>query len=333
MTTTGRIARALARAAYGAAVATGALFLALGLVAIGAGVAAASESGRITVHRAAVVAGPTIRLGDLARLEGSAAALADVELGPAPTAAAPKRLDGEAILRRLEDAGMDASATRYVIPATVRVERSAREVTVEEIRTAVLNVAGDALPAGETIRELEVAGPVRIPAGDFEARVSTPQSGRPGRRRFDVQLVHDGAVLATVPVTARTDARGTVVVTRHAVPRGTVLGADDLAVVERNAKDVPDDAFREPAEAIGLETTVALAAEAPLPRTALAAPVVVKRGDLVTLLVETAGMRLSVAGEALEAGAVGAGIKVLNRASKQTVAGKVAARGVVHVGR
>ena len=52
-----------------------------------------------------------------------------------------------------------------------------------------------------------------------------------------------------------------------------------------------------------METKVALAADAPLPRTALAAPVVVKKGDLVTLIVETPVMRLSVAGEALEAGA------------------------------
>ena len=31
---------------------------------------------------------------------------------------------------------MDASATRYVIPATVRVERTSQEVSVEEIRDA-----------------------------------------------------------------------------------------------------------------------------------------------------------------------------------------------------
>ena len=324
-----------------AAVFYGALLLALGVVAICAGLASASEpgiaraseSGRIVVQRTAVVPGPTIKLGDLARLEGSAAGLADVELGPAPSANAPKRLEGEAILRRLQEAGMDPSATRYVIPATVRVERNAREVTVEEIKTAVMNVASDALPAGEVVRDLEVAGPVRIPAGDYEARVSTSSSGRPGRRRFDVQLVHDGSVLANVPVTARTDARGAVVVAKQAMPRGTVLGPNDLEVVERNAKDVPGDAISAPEEAIGMETKVALAAAAPLPRAALAPPIVVKKGDLVTMIVDTAVMRLTVAGEALEAGAVGNSIKVKNRSSKQELAGQVVASGVVQVQR
>lgn len=316
-----------------AAIFYGALLLALGVVAIVAGMARASEPGRIVVSRTAIVPGPTIKLGDLARLEGSAAGLADLDLGPAPAANAPKRLEGEAILRRLHEAGMDASATRYTIPATVRVERTAREVTVDEIKTAVLNVAPDALPAGEVVRDLDVSGPVRIPAGDYEARVSTSSMGRPGRRRFDVQLVHDGVVLANVPVTARTDAHGSVVVAKQAVPRGTVLGPDDLEVVERNAKDLPPDAVTVPEQAIGMETKVALAAAAPLPRTALAPPIVVKKGDLVTVIMDTAAMRLTVAGEALEAGAVGGAIKVKNRTSKQTVAGKVVAGGVVAVVR
>ncbi len=321
------------RVLHRAALLYGALVLGLGILAICAGLARASEAGRITVRRAAVVSGPTITLGDLATLEGGAVALADVDLGPAPSTGAPRRLEGETILRRLEAAGMDASATRYVIPATVRVERESQEVSVEAIRTAVLNVASDALPAGETVRDLDIAGPVRIPAGDYEARVSTPSQGRPGRRRFDVQLVHGGDVLATVPVTVRTEARGTVVVTRQAVARGTVLSPNDVAVVERNQRDVPDDAVTTPEEAVGMATKVPLAAEAPLPRTALTAPVVVKKGDLVTMLVETKAMRLTVAGEALEGGAVGDGIKVMNRSSKQTVAGKVVEHGVVLVQR
>ena len=296
------------RMIHRATVALVALLLAIGMMAIAAGFAGATEAGRITVQRTAVVTGPTIKLGDLARLEGSAAALADIDFGPSPSASAPRRLEGEAILRRLQAAGMDASATRYVIPASVRVERTAQEVSVEEIRTAVLNVASDALPAGETIRDLEVAGPVRIPAGPYEARVSTTAQGRPGRRRFEVQLVNEGTVLANVPVTARTEARGPVVVTKQSIPRGVVLTSNDVAVVQRNQHDVPDDALTAPEQAIGMETKVAFAAAAPLPRAALAAPVVVKKGDLVTMLVETPVMRLSVAGEALEAGAIGGGI-------------------------
>jgi flagella basal body P-ring formation protein FlgA len=96
---------------------------------------------------------------------------------------------------------------------------------------------------------------------------------------------------------------------------------------------VPSDALTAADQAIGMEAKVALAAAAPLPRAALAAPVVVKKGDLVTMIVETPAMKLAVSGEALEPGAIGAGIKVMNRSSKQMVAGKVIDHGVVLVQR
>jgi flagella basal body P-ring formation protein FlgA len=124
-----------------------------------------------------------------------------------------------------------------------------------------------------------------------------------------------------------------VVVTKQPVARGVVLTLNDVAIEQRIQQDVPDDALTSPEQAVGMETKVALAAAAPLPRTALAAPVVVKKGDLVTMILETPVMRLTVAGEALEAGAVGSGVKVMNRASKQIVAGKVIEHGVVLVQR
>jgi len=136
-----------------------------------------------------------------------------------------------------------------------------------------------------------------------------------------------------LPVTAKTDAHGPVVVTKQSMPRGAVVGPDDVQVEQRNQKDVPENALTTTAQAIGMETKVALAAAAPLPRTALAAPIIVRKGDLVTMIVETPIMRITASGEALEPGAVGSGIKVMNRASKQTVAGRVIDHGVVLVQR
>jgi hypothetical protein len=170
------------RVMHKAAVAFGALVLAVGLITSGAGLAGAS-AGRITVHRTAVVTGPPSSSATWRASRAAPRSFADVDLGPAPSAGAPRRLEGDAILRRLQEAGMDASATRYVIPASVRVERTSQEVSVDEIRTAVLNIAGDALPAGDHPRS-RVAGPVRIPAGAYEARVSAAPTDGP-----DVQLV------------------------------------------------------------------------------------------------------------------------------------------------
>lgn len=305
---------------------------ALVLVAFGAVGARADERGRITVEAQATIVPDVVRLGDVAMLEGDARSFADVDLGPAPDPGTSRRLTGAAILRRLVEAGVDTGHVRYAIPASVRVERAFQEVGVDEIRTAVENVAPAALAEGETVRSLDVPGSVRIPLGAYEARVTVPAStGRGGRRRFDVQLVQHDATVATVTVRADIDTYGPVVTVREAVPRGTVLRIEDLNVEEREVTSTRGHVLRDPQHAVGKETKVALVPGAPVTSDALANPMLVQRGDLVTLVVETPALRVSMPGEALEAGAKGAGVRVKNRESQQEIAGTVVDRGVVLV--
>jgi flagella basal body P-ring formation protein FlgA len=110
-----------------------------------------------------------------------------------------------------------------------------------------------------------------------------------------------------------------------------VLTAADLAVEERELAGLPGGVVGVIAEAVGKETRAALPAGAPVTLAAVASPLLVRRGDLVTVVVETPGMRLSAVGEALEPGAAGAEIRVRNRKSQQELAGQVVERGTVLV--
>jgi flagella basal body P-ring formation protein FlgA len=305
--------------------------LVLGLVSRGAA-EVATPSGRITIGRTATVDGRTVRLGDLAVLEGAATDFADLDLGPAPDPGGSRRLDGLAILRRLRAAGLDAGATRYEIAASVRIARAFQEVSGTELRDAVEREAGRLLAAGETIRNLEVPPAVRIPPGAYEMHVvsGTPVV-RGAHRRLDVEVVQDAAVVATVPLRAEVAAVGPVVVARRPVPRGATLHSDDLTVEERDLAGVPPGALSELQQAVGKEARSALAADTPLTLQALANPLLVRRGDVVTVVVETPGLRLSVPGQALEAGAAGAAVRVRNRVSQQEISGQVVERGLVLV--
>jgi len=294
--------------------------------------ARASEAGRLVVGPMATVAGKMVRLADVALLEGGARAFADLDLGPAPDPGASRRIDGVSILRRLGEAGFDARTLRYEIPAVVRVERASQEVRVEQIRAAIESVAPAALAPGESIRSLDVAGPIRIPAGAYETRVSTPApSGQGSRRRFDVEIVQDGVVVGRASVRADVSAFGPVVTIRQPVARGAVLQADDVAVVERDVGAAPAGVMGDPRDAIGKEARVALAPGTVLAASALASPIVVHRGDLVTAVVERAGMRVTAPAEALEGGAAGAAIRLVNRSSRQELSATVVGRGVVRV--
>jgi len=291
-----------------------------------------AAAGRITIERTATVSGGTLRLGDIAFLEGGATALADLDLGPAPEPGASRRIEGVTILNRLRAAGLDERSTRYEIAASVRIERAAQEVGADEVRRAIDRQSQDLLAAGESIRSLDVPGPIRVPLGGYQLRVAAGGlSGRGARRRCDVEVVQEGEVIATIPVRAEIASIVKVVIARRALPRGERVTADDVVVEERELSAVPADFVSEVAEVTGKETRMALVASAPVPLQALASPVLVKRGDLVNMIAEGPGLRLSAAGEALETGTLGAQIRVRNRQSKQELSAQVVERGTVAV--
>ncbi len=293
---------------------------------------AAPPSGRISVGRAATVDGATVRLADVAVLEGTATSFAGVELGPAPHPGGSRRVEGIAILQKLRAAGLDDGSTRYEIPASVRIARAFQDVTGEQIRAAVEREASSLLGPGEELRKVEIVGAARIPPGPYDVRLAAAGAGTRGyHRRVDVDLVQDADVVATVPARLDVVSNGPVVVLRRAVARGTLLARGDVAVEERELTGLSANLVTTLEDAIGRETRTALSAGSPLTATALASPMLVRRGDVVTVVVETPGMRLSTAGEALEAGAGGTRIRVRNRKSQQELLGEVVERGIVLV--
>jgi flagellar basal body P-ring formation protein FlgA len=308
------------------------LLVALASVVDAATADPARASGRISVGRAATVDGATVRLADVAVLEGNATDFAGVDLGPAPDPGGSRHLDGIAILHKLRAAGLDDGTTRYEIPASVRIARAYQDVSADEIRGTVERDASSVLGPGEELRTVEVGSGARIPPGPYEVRLGAGAAGARGaRRRVDVDLVQEGGVVASVPARLDVVANGPVAVLRHAVPRGTVLGSGDVAIEERELTGLSGNLITALADAIGKETRTALSAGTPLTVTALASPLLVRRGDVVTVIIETPGMRLSTPGEALEGGITGARIRIRNRTSQQELSGQVVERGIVLV--
>jgi flagella basal body P-ring formation protein FlgA len=188
------------------------------------------------------------------------------------------------------------------------------------------------LAPGEQLRNVEAGSGARIPPGPYTLRLAAGAAGARGaRRRIDVELVQEGGVVASVPVRLEVVANGPVVVLRRAVPRGAVLERDDVATEDRELTGLSGNLVTTATDAVGREARTALSAGTPLTVTALASPLLVRRGDVVTLIVETPGMRLSTPAEALEGGAAGAQIRIRNRKSQQELLGQVVERGIVLV--
>lgn len=129
--------------------------------------------------------------------------------------------------------------------------------------------------------------------------------------------------LMLLPAPALADA---VILTRSLPARATV-GLADITTV---AADIPGAATA-PDQVLGQALRVAVQAGRPLQLDDLTAPEVVVRNQLIKLHYALGGMTIAADGRALDAGAVGQAVRVMNLSSRETVQGVVLPDGSVQV--
>jgi flagella basal body P-ring formation protein FlgA len=111
--------------------------------------------------------------------------------------------------------------------------------------------------------------------------------------------------------------------------QGEILRPSDLAVQRLPRSALAPGMVAKPAQAVGLAAKRALRAGQPIRLIDLTKPELVARNETVTIVYEVPGIVLTVRGKALDAGAEGDTISVLNVQSKRTVQATVAAPGRV----
>jgi flagella basal body P-ring formation protein FlgA len=125
-------------------------------------------------------------------------------------------------------------------------------------------------------------------------------------------------------------ARVTAMVAIAAAPVAANEALTDAQVtIERRDISNIADPISSPAEAVGQMSRRMLRPGDILRSGQLSSPVLVKRGDAVLMVARRDGIEVSAAGEALDAGARGAVIRVRNAGSGQVVRMRVAGQGTV----
>jgi len=116
------------------------------------------------------------------------------------------------------------------------------------------------------------------------------------------------------------------VIANRTLPAGTVIAATDVSP----AGDGPGDAG-DVAQVVGQQLRVMVYQGRRIDPSALTAPTLVGRNQIVTLTYEKSALRIEAEGRALSAGSVGQIVRVMNNASRVTVSGRVAPDGTVIV--
>ncbi len=117
----------------------------------------------------------------------------------------------------------------------------------------------------------------------------------------------------------------------RALNRGEIIKASDFTIERRPRGEFTNDQPVLTGEIVGLAPRRAVRAGQPLRQADLMKPEIVQKNDMVMLQYEVPGIVLSMRGKALENGAEGDMVSVLNVESKRTVQGVVSGPGRITI--
>ena len=281
-----------------------------------------------TLRTLAVLDAPTVRLADLFDDAGTNGARV---LGPSPV------LGGRAVV---EAAQLAAIARQFGVdwrPLSladrVVLDRPGRPLPRADVLDGVRAALVRAGAPEQSDLELPGFSPPLVPMeGAVQIVVSQVDYEASSGRFAAVLSVTSGAMdPLNLRVAGKVQETVEVAVTVNRLLAGTVLGPGDLRTARVRASLVRTEVARDPAQAVGMALRHGAGAGQPLPLADLMRPALVEKGSAVQMVLETQGIALAGQGQALDAGAAGDRVRVLNPVSRAVLEAEVTGPGRVRV--
>ncbi len=218
----------------------------------------------------------------------------------------------------------------------VTVTHEARQMTQDDIQRLILSAAIKQTDLAEG-SELQITFDQPLEPHDTDANSGNPMhlgglTYSPVTGRFEAIVLFDKGTSVD-----RERLRGTatemvaVPSLTRAVNRGEIVAQEDISVTKQPRRSVGSFKPLDPSQIVGLAAKRALRPDQPITAADFAPPVLVTRGDTVTLVFELPGIMLTARGTAMDNGTKGESITVLNPTSKRIVHGTVISQGKVQV--
>ena len=296
-----------------------------------------AQAMEISFREKASVTGEVVRLGDIAELGEStalAASLAQQIVAQAPEAGASLLLHGQGIVSQLR-ARADAPGELSFAGATATaVSRRAQSIDNERVMAMISEFFASNRhrlpPAQISFTPAAPLLPFAIPEGQLEVEVIPSNPNILGSSSFSLILSVDGRVVKNMSVRGKLQAMAQVVVASQPLRRGLTLDSSHLGEAAVDIDSLPEAQF-DPQSLIGRVLTRSLAAGSPILGSMAEEPPVIRRGQMVRMVISTGALQLSATGMAHSDGRLEQMIKVQNLSSNKTIHGRVSGPGVVEV--
>lgn len=289
------------------------------------------SEGTLTLRDRIMVDDDVVRLADLFRETLSDG---DVAVAQAPKPGQTLTLDARFLQQVARAYRLEwKPASKY---QTVMIGRMSQRVTAPMVRSAIADAVEARIGSGN---DLDVA----LDGGDLEFDLPTDVENsvtvsavnfNPASNRFAAILVApaDGPPLIERTVFGTVHELAQVPVPRRLISAGAIISADDLEWQPVHLARLTGSSLTDVQQLVGHMAKRPLKAGQVLRQSDVAVAPVIKKNDLVRVVVQTGQMTLSVQGKALQDGAVGQSIRVMNVNSSRQLSGTVVDAGTVTVG-
>jgi flagellar basal body P-ring formation protein FlgA len=295
------------------------LSLVIALIFISAG---GSKADAAFLRTTVSVAADVVRLGDLFGESGETSTFV---VAKSPPPGERLVLSAGQLETLAERGGLKWTTDNRFLRSTVT--RQARTIDTEEITAKVI--------AALRAEGLEESWRIALGRNDVTAQVALDedQPVRVSNTRFSLHSKRFSTVLE-VPRGADNAERKQITgnifqvikvpVPAHRMQRGDIIGDRDLDYISIPREKVGRTVLLDKSRIVGKEVRRLLTNGKPIRAGDIRPPVIVEKGTLVTIVLQTNRMRISARGKALQDGAAGETVRVLNTRSRQTVEGVVA---------
>jgi flagella basal body P-ring formation protein FlgA len=286
-----------------------------------------------TLKASATVMGDIVRIGDLVE---NAGAVADVPIFRAPDLGQTGSVPVASVLEAVRGHHIIGLDTRGL--SAVPVTRAARAIAAKDVEARILlALAGKyGLPDSSNLAVVfdNEVRTVAVEATATSELAVAHLSFEPRTTRFDIAFELPGSAVArrlSLRFTGSLTETFEAVVPTRDIAQGQVIKVSDLAVERRPKASSTPTTLTTIEQAQGLSTKHALRAGQVIRQADVAKPELVGRGETVTIVFQVPGILLTILGKAVEPGALGDVINVVNVQSKHTLQATVIGPGRVSV--
>lgn len=294
-----------------------------------------SEAGLISIRglEKAEIDGDVIHLGQIARIRGDDPALIQrlerIVIARAPLPGKSRPINENYIRLRLKQEKIDLSQIRLEAPPKgIEVIRGFVEITKEDIKRAVSDFIYASIPWDREkvkIRNVRVRDNVILPRGKITYSVEPlKNTDFKGSVPLPLHFKVNGSFQKRILVTADIEVLAEVVVTKRPLRRHRRITEDDIEIREKNLAGLPSNIILDYEEVLGKRAKRNIGANRVLRSDLIEFPPLVKRGDVVLIIAESSGLRITALGMVKQReGRRGEMIRIENIDTKKSLYGRV----------